>query len=427
MLLEFIKQNKNYLDKRFLVAVSGGVDSMVLLELMIKTKCYIEVAHVDHSTRNDQSKADALFVEKYCAIVGIPFHQKVFTYESGNFQDQARTFRKSFFSQVLEKRNLDLIATAHHIDDVIEGYLLASFRGSHLNRLITPKYQEERYIRPLYFFEKEEILDFAKTNEINYVQDESNYENHYSRNYYRNEILPQIFSHTVQGKSGIKKTIEKISNDNNLLQKFITQLKYNIVTHSKGSILIDIDYLFNHELLEVLSHFLFEYGFSEDQILKIPFSKTGSLFESADYSAVKDRSNLIITKSKNTSHKQLIITEPGRYIFGNKTINIQQLTESTSENQKSNEQIVAIESNEFSVVIRNLNQGDRIKPIKLKGKSTKISKALTDLKIDRISKQKTMIIEYHNEIIWAYPYIRGYKSINFEPEKWLKITIDEDL
>jgi tRNA(Ile)-lysidine synthase len=423
VLAKFKKVNKKHLNKKLLVAVSGGVDSMVLLDLLLKCKTLLEVAYVDHNTRAGQSTKDGNFVKDFCKKNNIPFHQKKFKHTDGNFQSEARIFRKNFFNQLLEDQNLDLIVTGHHMDDVIEGFLLASFRGTHQNRIITPKHLEYNYFRPLYVFDKEEILQYAEQNSVPFVQDASNYENNYTRNYYRNNILPQIYGLIPQGKSGIKKTIQKLTKDISLLGRLIELHLPNFLVKSPGHTILDLQYLDEKKLFGILPHVLAEFSFTEDQLTKIRTSNTGALFYTVDHIAVKDRGKLIIHPKEKVRDVPQMINEPGVYRFGKYNLAIDQIVNDRSDRNLANEIFISLGPKDFPLEIRLLQPGDKIKPKRLKGKSTKIAKALTDLKIDLFSKNSTLIIKTSEHILWAYPYLKGSKLDVNPSRKWYKIKI----
>lgn len=186
------------------VAVSGGIDSMCLLHYLNSIKqnldCEIIAINVDHSIRSN-SKNDSDFVKDYCQNNQINFHTfKVdavaFTKEHKlSLEEGARVCRYNVFDGLIKKKIVDKIAIAHHKQDQVETILLNIFRGSGLKGASGIEYQNGGYIRPMLDVDKSEILSYASLNEIPFVEDETNLDTNYSRNFLRQQIIPEIKSH----------------------------------------------------------------------------------------------------------------------------------------------------------------------------------------------------------------------------------------
>ncbi len=209
-----------------LLAVSGGVDSMVMIELFIKSEFLIGVAHVDHNTREGDSKRDKEFVEEYCKSRDIPFYSTSFNFntknteQSNNFQEAARDFRYNWMEEIMSEYDYNFIATGHHLDDNIETFLYRISRGVGLESLGGISDKTDFIIRPLLSFSKEEILLFAKQNNIEYVEDRTNLKDDYDRNFIRHNIVPQYEKLHSNFKKRIDVTIENLK-ETNLLFDFL--------------------------------------------------------------------------------------------------------------------------------------------------------------------------------------------------------------
>jgi tRNA(Ile)-lysidine synthase len=423
---KFVDQNKWLADHTLLLAISGGIDSMVMLYLFIKEGFSIEVAHVDHHTREGQSTQDSAFVNNYCLEHSITYHQGDFFYKKGNFQNEARNFRRKYFKDICEKRNLDYIATAHHMDDVVENYVLASFRGSHLHRLVTPLYQEGKYIRPLLKLNKAEIKEFADTYNIPFREDISNNEEVYTRNFIRNQVLPQIYSKIPQGKKGIEHTLLKLKVQDHLFTHLVDLLKNRFLEESNSRITIDLDFLKVNNVESILPFILSKYGFSEDQLVKMPFAQTGAQFKSNSHEAVIHRNNLIISLIQpEKENATLFIPGEGTYSYQTYEISIFRNENLNISNPLSSFQVFNLDLDDFPLEVRRIQPGDRIYPSRLKGRSVKIFKALTDLNIDRLNKKNTLIISTSDRVLWAYPYIVSHKRRGTKHGKEFYIDIKQ--
>jgi len=179
------------------VAVSGGADSMVLLDLLLATGAKISAINVDHSIRGETSARDSAFVRAYCESRKVPFFYKkvdslAYAGEKGMSTElAARELRYAFFDTLLTENKVDVVALAHHLDDQAETVLMRFLRGAGI-RGLRGIADRTGYIHPLLAYSKEEILSYAQARGIPYVQDESNCDTSYRRNFLRHEVLPLL-------------------------------------------------------------------------------------------------------------------------------------------------------------------------------------------------------------------------------------------
>ena len=201
---------------KVLVAVSGGPDSMALLD-MVKDKYKIYVAHVNYHHR-DSAKRDEDIVRKYCVKYNIPFFVKDYVeVSSGNFQENARIFRYEFFKELIDKYELDCVLTAHHKDDLIETYLMQKKRNSHVYYYGLKEGVEVfgiRIVRPLLKYTKLDLKLYCDNHNIAYGIDESNLGNDYTRNKIRHEIIDNM---SLEDKDKLINEINLINRENELL------------------------------------------------------------------------------------------------------------------------------------------------------------------------------------------------------------------
>ena len=190
-------------NKKVLASISGGVDSMVMLDILNKNKdkfnYELEVFHFNHLTRDGKSDEDSNFVKEICYSLDLPCYiykgsmkeyskkHKISEEESG------RILRKKAVSEILStKKDSWILATAHNLDDQVETILMRIIRGTGIDGLIGMQMLENNIFRPLLNFTKDEIFKYQEKNSIDYVQDESNFKNEYTRNSIRNELIPLI-------------------------------------------------------------------------------------------------------------------------------------------------------------------------------------------------------------------------------------------
>ncbi|MBP5407793.1 MAG: tRNA lysidine(34) synthetase TilS, partial [Bacilli bacterium] len=197
----FKKNNLDIKNKKFIIGVSTGVDSSVLLDLFIKNKNIdnnnIIVCHVNHHKR-EESAIEEEYIKKYCLDNNLKLYVKelYFDEEKDNFQSLARTKRLEFFKNVIEKENGSFLVLAHHLQDLAETIILRISRGSSLAGYagINECYYNDNYylIRPLININKDEIYEYAKSNNITYFEDSSNDSDLYTRNKIRHNVIPSL-------------------------------------------------------------------------------------------------------------------------------------------------------------------------------------------------------------------------------------------
>ncbi len=177
----------------YILAVSGGVDSMVLLDYLAKNNYQLVVVHFNHQKRAD-AHLDHALVESTAQLHKIPYHYIKLSIKTGNFQESARTLRLTHLEKIAEKYQTPYIVTAHHADDLAETILMKLIRGSNL--LGYAAMQEKTvlgafvYLKPLLKYAKHQLLDYAKAHQIAYLEDVSNLEDTYFRNRIRHHIMP---------------------------------------------------------------------------------------------------------------------------------------------------------------------------------------------------------------------------------------------
>ena len=305
---KILKNFSNKIDSikksNFLVAVSGGVDSMVLASLFKFNNINFSIAHCNFQLREDDSDSDEKFVIEWCKAENVKIFVKRFNtrqYCKENklgIQEGARNLRYSWFKDLFKEYRFNYIVTAHHLDDQLETFLINATRGSGLNGLIGIPNESNFIFRPLLDELKFDILDYAKQNNIEYREDISNNEDNYFRNIIRNSVIPifKDFDDNVMLK--FKTTLNNLNSTKIFVDSIIENTKKDIFIFSDKSIVINIDKLKTLKPLDFFIHNLFNaYGFDYKEVIKIFDSESGKFLLSKTHKIKKSKNNLILTSN----------------------------------------------------------------------------------------------------------------------------------
>lgn len=403
---------------RLLVAVSGGIDSMVLLDLLVKHQQYIEVAHVNYQLRGAESDQDMELVQAYCNKHNIICHTKLIDLAAAlasnpdNLQAKARDVRYSFFNEIMKARSIKYIAIAHHSDDRIENYFLSSLRGTGMNGLTSMRAKEQSVIRPLLFANQADIKLYADIHDVPFREDASNKDSKYNRNYMRNDILPLIEHKIPDYRKRVLTTLSNIDADAALLKSLIANKKKELLTnHTNYKQLAIVN---NPNAENMYFHILRDYRLNSDQVTDLLNAKTGTIIEINNQQFLKDRQAILIrdlTVAKIEDSVKLDKSECPKTIL-NYEFDISQNTEST---HPINTLRIDADHIKWPLTIRKWESGDRFTPFGMKGMSKSVNKFLKDKKINQFEKEAIHVL-ISNNIVCAV--------LDIEISEEFKITAD---
>jgi tRNA(Ile)-lysidine synthase len=392
------------------LAVSGGIDSMVLSNLMLDAKIRFSIAHFDHRTRQGASAEDASFVKSYCDQnkINCRIGTMIPDWIENNFQAEARRQRYDFFNTL----NYDCLVTAHHQDDHVESILMNFLRGKSLNGIESSR---NNIIRPLLPFSKAQITKYANDRHLEYRTDISNLSNDYLRNFVRNEILSKLKLRIPDLNSRIINLSEKVSYEKNLLQDIaVTLLKPE---KEAGRVFLKKESIEDSYMPaeDKLFYFLNSYGFNKEQCRDIyaAIDHIGAYFKSESHELVNDRKHIIL-KDRNridaNGHTILRLDQmPDTLEFGKYIFYIEKRNEI---NLLSDRSLFQCPLNKLgkTLILRYWKEGDHFRPFGMQGKSQSLKKFFTDNKIDRFRKKEIpLLCNEDGEILW----IAGLRSSNY--------------
>src|SRR6185369_420112 len=273
---EFVKQNDLFQPKdKLLLAVSGGVDSVVLCELCKQAGYDFSIAHCNFRLRDKESERDKEFVERLAKKYGVEFFLKEFDTEKYaqdnklSIQEAARMLRYEWFHELLSTKDYQLstLLTAHHADDNIETLLMNFFRGTGLTGLTgIPMTTSSGICRPLLSFWKEELVEFAEQNKLEFVEDSSNRSSKYARNLFRNEIIPLISKAYPQAKENLLDNITRFKEIRELYDHSAGEIKKKLLKEKGNEIHIPIRQLMAFRNRALIFDIISEFGFTEKHI-----------------------------------------------------------------------------------------------------------------------------------------------------------------
>jgi len=415
MLKAFVShiQNKNLFTKdgHFLVAVSGGVDSMVLCDLLLKANYNFSVAHCNFKLRDSDSEADEAFVSHYCKKNNLQFFTRSFDTKTHaeqkkvSIQMAARNLRYAFFNELMQANSFTCLLTAHHLSDNVETFLINIIRGSGIAGLKGIAQKSENVVRPLLIFTKDEILLYAKENSIDHRTDQSNFEDHYLRNDLRLNVIPKL--------KAINPALEKtIAKELNLLQQYKTVIsshfekeKENILIKNGSQIRISIGKVQNHQTPELfLYEILKDYSFHPNVVSDIFESLNGipgKLFYSEGFELLRDRAELIVKPRANDPlANSIAIEKETKEILTPVHLKLEKATSFDKEDKRA---VAYVDSSklQYPLTLRPWQNGDKFKPLGMNG-FKKLSDLFVDLKLNAFEKNNVAVLENGDkEIIWV--------------------------
>ncbi len=418
---------------KLLLAVSGGVDSVVLCELCKQAEYDFAIAHCNFKLRGEESERDEQFVrelgKKYEVEVLVKgFDTEEYAAENKlSTQEAARELRYGWFNALTGNRQHTIgktsiedndcplpiakwLLTAHHADDNNETLLMNFFRGTGLHGLTGIPASNDYIRRPLLDFSKEELIQFAKDHQLNFVEDSSNQSSKYTRNFFRNELIPAISKVYPQVKENLQDNVQRFKEIEKLFQFSVGELKKKLCRYKKNEIHIPVKQLMAYKNKALIYEIIIEYGFNEKQVeevIKLANSDSGKFIQSPDdnYRIIKHRHWFIISPVVAMESENIIIEEGEKQVlFSLGEIKIEKISNLSLDKVKTQtlNESVSIDAKEitFPLLLRKYKTGDYFYPLGMK-KKKKINRFLIDQKLSKTEKENVWIIESAQRIIWV--------------------------
>ena len=427
-----IEQNFPQLkDKKLLLAVSGGIDSMVLLDLFYKLRFDICIVHCNFQLRGKESDADEMLVRETCQDSYIPYFIESFdTTEFAkinklSIQLAARKLRYDWFQEIISL-GFDYVLTAHHLDDNVETFLINFTRGTGLEGLTGIPAQNGNIIRPLLPFSREEIENYANENKIQWREDSSNASDKYFRNKLRHDIVPILKELNTGFLDSFQNTLHHLQQSESLVNDASKLVFEKVVEEKENQLEIHLKPLLEFQNYKAyLYQWLKNYGFSAwNDIYDLVEAQSGKQVFSETHVLLKDREKLILSERKSSNNSEVLIIEsieskvniPLKLRFC-KAVNIFETV--------SNCIFVDESKIKFPLTIRKWQEGDYFYPSGMNGKK-KLSKYFKDEKYSLLDKENQWLLCSEDQIIWVIGKRADNRFINKETtQNSIKIVLEE--
>ena len=436
-LSNILQQNFPFLkEKKLLIAISGGIDSVVLTHLLSALNFNISLAHCNFNLRNTASDLDTVFVKELAEKLQIKCFTtsfqtaKIAKENKESTQITARNLRYNWFQETLQAHHFDFVLTAHHADDNLETFLINLTRGSGLDGFTGIPEVNGNIIRPLLKFSRNEIESFAKENGILWREDQSNASTKYVRNKIRHKILPVLKEINPSLLDTFSKTIEHLKESAQIIDDSIEKISKNVVLKENGIAKFKVDKL---QQLSNPKAYLYQllktYNFSEfNDIYNLLSAQSGKQVFSKTHVLLKDRDVLILSKRENLSEHQkaqevtFSISKNTAKITTPVHLTLEEVTEQSIQNK--NTIYVSKESLKHPLIVRKWKNGDYFYPAGMQGKK-KLSKYFKDEKLSLLEKQNTWLLcSADDSIIWIIGMRKDnrFKIETKTSKTYLKIT-----
>ncbi|UII27436.1 tRNA lysidine(34) synthetase TilS [Fulvivirga maritima] len=377
--LDFIDDNNlcTYTDG-LLVAVSGGVDSMVLAMLLKQAKYSFTIAHCNFNLRGASSDEDEDFVKKFAKSIKVDCVTESF--DTKNYAERnsisiemaARELRYEWFNKLLQERGLSCLVTAHHLNDSLETTLYNLTKGTGISGLRGIKARNGRLIRPLLWATKEEIVYYASRNEIRWRDDVSNFSDDYMRNKIRNNVVPELRKINPSVENTYVNTQKRLMEMEQMLHEVRDDFKYNYWEQKGADHYLSLQQLRKIDKVVVLEELLRPFGFTfvqaEEVMQAVRVGEPGKLFLSASHQVNVDRDSLIVSERGEEEIAFEIKEEDDLVKQGELTFQLYTTEDNSKILKSANKVSLDYERLEFPLKVRKWQQGDAFRPLGMRGK-----------------------------------------------------------
>ena len=397
---------------RLILALSGGIDSMVLADLLLKSKMSFVVAHCNFHLRGEESDGDEQFVRDYAGRNGIRCYVKHFDTEQYaaeqgvSIEMAARDLRYAWFEELRQQLGYDKIAVAHHADDQAETFFINLLRGAGLRGLKGMQPQNGVIIRPLLWASREQIREYAIENQILWREDHTNAESDYLRNKIRNQLLPVFDELHPEARQGLYKSLEHLASENELYRELLKEKLAQLVkSDGETQSLPHTSHLIPHTSFQLIFEWLRQYNFNTDQcrfIFDAMETGIGNKYYSPTHQLIIGRNELQLSEIKPVADEEFQIEAGEEEIVSPIHLRFSKFGKTANFVLDKSSQVAQLDFDKlkFPLTLRHWRHGDRFHPLGMKG-----SKLLSDFFVDQkfTERQKSsvwLLTSSDGDIVW---------------------------
>lgn len=396
---------------KLLLAVSGGIDSVVLSELCHEAGYDFAIAHCNFQLRGADSERDEKFVRELAKKYNVPVHvirfdtKAIAAEKKLSAQEAARELRYSWFEETRAAGDYRYILTAHHADDNIETVMMNFFRGTGIKGIRGMESKHGFVVRPLLFARRTELEEFLTGNKLDHVSDYTNEQDDYTRNYFRNKVIPFIEKSFPEVNENILANISRFKETELLYRQAVELHKKKLLEFKENEVHIPVLKLKKTEPLHsIVYEIIKEYGFSSpqvDEVISLLDSESGKYVQSSSHRIIKNRGWLIIAAHRGRESETIIIEGIGNWQCAMGNLKIETTPTSNFQPQTSN-LLASFDADEikFPLLLRKWKQGDYFYPLGMK-KKKKLSRFFIDQKLSKTDKEKVWVVEMNKKIVWV--------------------------
>jgi tRNA(Ile)-lysidine synthase len=403
----YLKGQLSFLmERRLLIAISGGLDSVALTHLCCKAGLNLSLAHCNFNLRGEESDADEEFVLQLAEDLALEVFIESFDTEefakehSLSTQMAARELRYDWFFDLAKQLNFDYILTAHHADDNLETFLINLTRGTGLEGLTGIPEINNQIVRPLLKFSRDDIESYAKENKLNWREDSSNASNKYLRNKLRHDVIPILKEINPQLLENFQNTQNHLQDANDIIEDAIVRIQKKAVSVERDVIKLDIKKLKKLSnpkayLYELLKDFNF---FEWQDVTNLLNAQSGKQVFSSTHRLLKDRDFLLLKEIHIESSSKIAANiEEGNDKTSLGNLSLQEVDNIAD----TTESIIYVDKDklQFPLEVRPWEEGDYFYPFGMKGKK-KLSKYFKDEKLSLIDKENIRLLCSGDVIVW---------------------------
>lgn len=412
--------------EKVLLAVSGGMDSMVLSQLFHESGYSFSIAHCNFGLRGKESDGDEKLVREWAQKRNVECHVKQIELGNGSIQLEARNSRYEWFDKLMEEYGYDKVATAHHLNDSLETTLINLSRGTGIKGIGGIQPDVLNRVRPLLFATQRQIKDYAQIESVEWREDASNAKKEYNRNLIRHDVVPKLEEINPVVVDTFRNTSERLQLANEIVKESVREIKKDFLHKKDKYWKLETGWISTRTDMLILSEIVSDFGFNYATAKEIfkTVGSSGKEFYSDQYWLSIDRGTIYIQLKNSLNEVSVLIDGVGEWKVNDRKLIISREPKNKLVFSSDPSMVFFDESKiNFPLTIRKWGKGDRFRPLGMNG-SKKVSDYLIDKKVPMVLKGQVMVLTSLGKIVWLVEHqISDDYKVNEKTEELIKIKL----